>query len=315
MFWGVVLAAYSWADDSGQAEKYFQEGRQLMAAKAYQQACPLFEKSHRLEPALGTLLNWSDCLERAGSFAQAYVSFNEAAAWAARNHESKREEVALQRAASLKAKLTFLALHLTEPTAGAEAILFAATDDKPLQRWSVGDIAQSIPLDVGNYRVKVDAPNRISATVNFEVTGTTRILNVDVPPLREVTPVVVEPVPVVNVPPRQIPPTPSLWPPVVVAVGGTLMAVGTAGIVYGQVLNARVSRQQPEGPDAANPTVTRAEFQTAKTLYPAAWSVAGVGATALAVGVVGLVVAPTSSVKVAWVPGHGAGAIAVSGRF
>lgn len=305
------------AQTPGQAEKYFQEGRQLMAEKAFEQACPLFEKSHRLEPALGTLLNWADCLERAGHLAQAYVSFNEAAAWAARNHESKREEVALQRAASLKTKVTFVALHLSQPTSGAEAILFLLGEDKPLQRWSLGDIPQSIPLDIGHYRVKIEAPNRISSSVNFEVTGVTRILNVDVPALLEVAPrveAVPEPPGSSSVESRPDSFTrPPGWPPVVLAVGGTLVAVGSAGVVYGQVMNARVARQQPDGPDAANPTVTRADFQTAKNVYPAAWAVAGVGAAAIAASVVGFAVTPRSSLQLVWVPGPGS--LSVSGRF
>ena len=55
---GVSSSAYGQASGA-QAEVLFREGRDLMTAGKYPEACAAFEQSQKLEPAISTLLNLS----------------------------------------------------------------------------------------------------------------------------------------------------------------------------------------------------------------------------------------------------------------
>src|SRR6478735_9605838 len=50
--------------DQAKAEALFDEGRRLLAAARFAEACPKFAESQRLDSALGTLLNLGDCYEK-----------------------------------------------------------------------------------------------------------------------------------------------------------------------------------------------------------------------------------------------------------
>src|SRR4051812_29728499 len=52
-----------------QAEAMFREGRTLLAAGKIAEACAAFEASHKLEPAMSTLMNLAACRERNGQLA------------------------------------------------------------------------------------------------------------------------------------------------------------------------------------------------------------------------------------------------------
>src|SRR6187549_3979092 len=71
--------------DESLAESQFNEGRKLMEGGRPKEACPKFESSQRLDPALGTLLNLADCYERIGLLASAQRRFLEAAQAAIRD--------------------------------------------------------------------------------------------------------------------------------------------------------------------------------------------------------------------------------------
>src|SRR5689334_6484425 len=53
------------------AERFFEQGRAAMARGNFADACVAFEKSARLDPAVGTLANLAMCQERLGRTAEA----------------------------------------------------------------------------------------------------------------------------------------------------------------------------------------------------------------------------------------------------
>src|SRR5688572_18404856 len=88
------------SDAVKRADQLFQEGRALVEAGKFVEACPKFEESQQLDPGLGTLLNLAACYEQVGMLASALTAFNSAEeqARAAGPAEKKREQTASERA-------------------------------------------------------------------------------------------------------------------------------------------------------------------------------------------------------------------------
>src|SRR5690242_18525302 len=77
----VILACASTAraqSAGAQAEVLFRQGRDLMAAGRYAEACTALQESNKLEPAVTTLLNLAGCREKNGQIATAWGLFLDA---------------------------------------------------------------------------------------------------------------------------------------------------------------------------------------------------------------------------------------------
>lgn len=74
----VALSATADADNRKKAESLFRQGKKLMADKRYADACEAFEKSQKLDPAIGTLLNVARCYEEWGKIGRAYLAYQAA---------------------------------------------------------------------------------------------------------------------------------------------------------------------------------------------------------------------------------------------
>src|SRR5271154_3787145 len=59
------------------AETLFREGKELMAAKQFDAACPKLAESNRLDPGIGTLLALALCHEGEGRIASAWIEFTD----------------------------------------------------------------------------------------------------------------------------------------------------------------------------------------------------------------------------------------------
>lgn len=296
----LLSAAPAAPSASKEAEALFLKARDLFKTGKAAEACPLFEKSHSLEPALGTLLNLADCEERTGRLVQAYLHFNEATAWAQRTREGKREQVASSRASGLKSRLSWLSLSTAFPTPN----LVVAAGELKLQ---LSATPQSVPVDAGETAVTASAPGFESWTTRVKV-GPAQTQAVMVPalvPQVELKKPPELPPPLVAAPSADFVPSPfptptqpapagvqqSYAPPArpagpiaLISAGGVLAISGTAGLIWSLRTYDGAMRQQPGGPDAAAPTVTRSQFDTLRWLYPASWAAVGVGAAALASG-------------------------------
>jgi Tfp pilus assembly protein PilF len=78
------------------AEKLFDEGRKAMSAGDYKTACPKFEESHRIEPAVGSLINLAACLELSGQPAAACQNYREALVMLRQSGQTEREKYVVQ---------------------------------------------------------------------------------------------------------------------------------------------------------------------------------------------------------------------------
>lgn len=227
----LALSATAYADgDAAAAGALFTAGRDDVKAGRYEQACPKFAESYRLQPATGTLFNLADCEEHVGRIASAWQHFREAADKMAADDE--RLPIAKQRIAELEPKLPKLTLRLA---AGAPAGTIVARDGVELGRASLG---LALPADPGKHDIAVSAPGH--ETKHYAV---------------ELAPAAVEdlevgPGPAVAAPPKPVPPpaakptTPESTPVTTSTgsgrrtIGWALVGLGGAGVAAGAITGA-----------------------------------------------------------------------------
>lgn len=162
------------------AEALFREGRRLMEEGNYDEACPKFEASNRLDVAVGTLLNLGVCWEQAGRHASAWATFLEAAALAARTGSPEREQLARSRAAELESRLIRVRVIVASPARGEQVMVGDRAFDDVM--WSV-----AIPIDAGEWPVQATAPGRIPWEGTVTATTEGSVVELHVPAL-EVAP-------------------------------------------------------------------------------------------------------------------------------
>ena len=149
------------AHDTAAAEAAFAEARALIRRGQYAEACPKLEASFTLDPALGTLLNLSDCFERTGRTASAWVRYREAAAMAVQQGHREREAIARGRIAALEPQLCRLVVRTS-----SRPNLEVTRDGVVVDRAAIG---LPVPVDPGAHVVTADAPGATRFTTRVEV--------------------------------------------------------------------------------------------------------------------------------------------------
>lgn len=100
------------------AESLFEAGRQLMEEKKYEQACPKFEESQRLDPSAGALLNLGRCYELLGRTASAWTMYKRAIALGTATNKPRHVSAAEQYLVELEPRLAHLTVSLQAPAPG-----------------------------------------------------------------------------------------------------------------------------------------------------------------------------------------------------
>jgi carbonic anhydrase/acetyltransferase-like protein (isoleucine patch superfamily) len=189
----VVSAAHAQASNKAAAEALFEEGRRLMGASQFAEACAKFEGSQALEPAVGTALNLADCYEKSGRSASAWAQFRETAAAAHKAGSPERERIARERADALAPRLSYLTV-ITRP---GHAVV-VTRDAVPLDAAEVGS---AIPVDAGAHVIAATAPNKRPWSTTVQVGATADRVSVSIPLLEDESkselpvPIAVEPEP------------------------------------------------------------------------------------------------------------------------
>lgn len=181
--------------DSAAARALFAEGRQLMSADEYAEACPKFEESLRLDPGMGTQFNLAHCWEKLGRTASAWALFLDVAAAARASNQPEREAAAKDRASALEAKLTRLRIVVPEPAADAK--IFRDEQEVGKAAWGT-----AMPVDPGNHLIRVSAPGKKEWTHEVQLPTAARTFSITVPPLEEL--------PVAQAAPEETQPSPVL---------------------------------------------------------------------------------------------------------
>ncbi len=326
----IPASAQQAAGTEAAADKLFNEGRRLLQEKKPQEACDAFDRSYHLDAALGTLLNRADCYEQIGRTASAWSDFRDAATWAERVHEPKREQVARQRALALESKLS--RLRLTAPL-GVQVTRDGIDVAVPPE-------GTEVPVDPGRHEIRATESGKKGWTEVVDVPAGPASRTVSVPALELIaTPGFVAPA---TDAPTAATPSPvivsasvssssgapasavgdiqpasaevsrgasvgrgSRVPGGIIAGAGVAVAgLGIAGIAYSWSVNDAVLRQQPGGPNYANPTVTRAQYRALGWIYPGALVLTGLGLVASGCGVYLFVSPPTSGGMTVGMGGH-----------
>jgi len=157
-------AAETTAGQRATAEALFQQAAELMEQKRYGEACEQFAASQELDPALGTTLYLADCYEQSGKTASAWALFQEAADGARRAQQADREQIANERAASLKGRLSKLELRVA-PARRIPGLELRVNDAPvPSASWNT-----ALPVDPGQARVEARAPGKKPWSVTVKV--------------------------------------------------------------------------------------------------------------------------------------------------
>ncbi|MCK6532196.1 MAG: hypothetical protein L6Q84_04415 [Polyangiaceae bacterium] len=148
-----VAAAAPSATERTLARELFEQGRKLMADKDYPKACAKLAESQRLDPAPGTLLNLAVCHEAEGKTATAWAEFNDALSLAKRDGRKDRIDLATQHLADLEPRLSRLTIEVPAASrlSGLEIELDGSRVGRPA--WGSG-----VPVDPGTHQVTARAP-------------------------------------------------------------------------------------------------------------------------------------------------------------
>jgi hypothetical protein len=159
------------------AQSLFDDGRTLLEAGRYTEACPKFAESQRLDPGGGTLLNLALCHELEGKTATAWTEFREALSIAVRDDRKDRQELANGHITALAPKLTKLTVAVPDAIAARDPEVTLDRSRLPAAAWNT-----EIPLDPGEHRIAVSAqglPRWETSVATLEAGHTYRV---DVPP-------------------------------------------------------------------------------------------------------------------------------------
>jgi tetratricopeptide (TPR) repeat protein len=141
--------------DPAAAQALFDQGRALMKAKNYAEACPKLAESQRLDPGMGTQFHLADCYENQGKLASAWANFLEVASLAAASNQPDREKAAKARATRIEPRLPRLTIVVpaTSRVPGLQVLRDGV---------AVGEVqwGSALPVDPGKREVTASAPGR-----------------------------------------------------------------------------------------------------------------------------------------------------------
>jgi hypothetical protein len=152
---GHATVASAEGSEAQLAQALFEEGRLLMDAARFEQACAKFAESQRLDPAGGTLLNLALCHERERKLAKARADFENALALAIRDGRSDRATLAREHIANLEGRVPRVAVSV--PAASEFEGLEVTVDGLALRRAAWGAF---MPVDPGEHVIEAKAPAR-----------------------------------------------------------------------------------------------------------------------------------------------------------
>jgi len=249
------------------AEALYRQARELMAADKYDEACPKFAESYRLDRGTGTLLNLAACHEHQGKLASAWLEYSDGVVAARRDERPDRVKFAEDHLVELEPKLSRVTL-IVPPEADVPG-LEIRLDGAP-----IGVAARGVPapVDPGPHVVEANAPGKQTFTQNLVIGALADRQTVTIPKLADAPPAAAAPLPEPAAQPMSMAPPPAMapgdaaadrpTPTSVYVLGGATLALGTAAIVTGAIyLGERSSFKS-----ASDSGVAQDHYDTARSL-------------------------------------------------
>jgi hypothetical protein len=289
------------ADASDRAQRLFVEASTLIEQGDFATACPKFEESQRLDPALGTQFNLALCQMRIGRSGSAFRNLRAVQKLAHSAGKSGREEAARE--------------HLRELRERARYLVFTVADNNVTLRVD-GELVERddwsyYPVDPGEHAIEATAPARQPWRTAVQIPASGALaepLTVKVPILPTAGGTRVVTVTAEGTNTRRV-------------VGLSVGAVGVVGLGIAVATSIMIASAKSTADDQCTPRCSGREGDDAvdrgKSLLPfnaIAWGVAAVG-----LGVGGYLVLTSgrksTAARVAPLVGPSAYAVGVSGSF
>jgi hypothetical protein len=211
------------------AEALFRDGRALFEAGRISEACRKFAESQRIDPKLGTLLNLARCHKDEAKFASAWEEYSEAVRVAKRSGQKDREDLAVSEIELLETVLTRVVINMPSPVQGQEVTL----DGLAVRAETLGT---PLPINPGEHKVEVRAPNFESVTLPLVAEKTRANLTLDIPALKPANAQAPGPVQ----PDGPPPPPPASTSPLTMRTGSYVaLGVGAVGLGVGAIFGVR----------------------------------------------------------------------------
>jgi hypothetical protein len=321
-----LAAAQTTPQDQAVAQSLYDEGKKLMAAEKWSDACPKLEESQRLDPTPVTEFYLADCYERGGRTASAWTTFLDLAASEHKNGGAKaadREKLARDRAHALEPKLSQLVIDV--PPAVRVAGLAVKRDGEAVREAQWGS---PVAVDPGKHTVEASAPGKLPWTTTEDVQAPGSSTTVHVAALADA--------PVVAPPPGPTPvpggPGVTPLPPVettpaspLKTVGLIVGGVGVAGLLTGGVFGILALSQNASANSghcggslggANQCDATGVSLRSQAVGYGNVSTIAFIAGGVLAAGGATLwLVAPSGHVQVGPATGQNGGGVLVRGDF
>lgn len=251
----------------------FDAGDALVASGRIREACPKYAESYRLDPQLGALLHWADCLEQDRKLASAYAAFRDAAELAARAGDQRRD-FALARVRLLEPRLSRVIIETPNTPLPPKA-----TIQLDSVRILASGLGVGVALDPGEHSLRVSAPGYESFSRKFTVAGEGQLQRLEIPPLAQIS----RPAPVLASAPAPIlvqSPAPERrgvsqkW--IGVGVGGAgVVAMGVSAVFFANMAHLLNEREElcPRSPCSAGTDRSRVRALESDARTAEAWAI------------------------------------------
>jgi hypothetical protein len=225
--------AFAQDHDPAASQALFDQAVELTRQNKFDEACPKFQESNRLDPSIGAQFQLANCQELRGRIASAWVMFLDVATQSRARQQMERETVARERAAKLEPRLPRLLITVPEGSkiSGLEirrnGILVGSA------QWGT-----PMPVDPGDVELSISAPGKqtLRQTVRLEESKTfsysvpTLADGEDTPPAAP-APVAAPLAPAVATPPQPKPAPADAPRPTVTNNRGWIIGLGAVGVV------------------------------------------------------------------------------------
>jgi serine/threonine-protein kinase len=136
-----------------------------MKSGNFEEACVKLETSHRVDPAVGTLLYLGECYEKLGRVASAWATFREAQSAAESTGQTKRAQTAKQRVEKVEKDLAYLTIEVADATKTLPGLRITRGGIDA----GSGIIGAPVPVDPGDVKIEVSAPGHQNYVVTVSV--------------------------------------------------------------------------------------------------------------------------------------------------